>query len=360
MSFPLKANPVEGKPTQEAHSQESGHHGGAVDSKEEVSEYIAHHVKDSHDFTLFADGEKGTHTGFHLPVILWDKQSGLKMFSSCLFDYENNVATVGGDSYRLHHGKIYKTDKAGNLTYDAKHGEHPTNQMPLDFSITKTVLGMLLTSLLLLLGFGSLARGYNANALPKGIGRFLEPLVIYVKEEIAIPNIGEKKYRKYMGYLLTVFFFVLLANLLGLTPLGLNITGNLAVTACLALITFLIVQFSGNKDYWKHIFWMPGVPVPLKILLAPIELFGIIVKPIALMLRLFANMTAGHIVVMALISIAFVAKQKLGTPMASGMSLFFTLFIMCLELLVAFLQAYIFTLLSALYIGTAVEEHDHH
>jgi F-type H+-transporting ATPase subunit a len=176
-----------------------------------------------------------------------------------------------------------------------------------------------------------------------------------VRDDIAKPNIGPK-YRKYMGFLLTVFFFILILNLFGLTPLGINVTGNIAVTFCLALITFVIVQFSGNKHYWKHIFWMPGVPIPMKIVLMPIEVLGMVTKPFALMIRLFANMTAGHVVVMSLLGLIVVFQNWIAGPAFFG----FTLFISVIELLVAFLQAYIFTLLSALYIGMAVEEHDHH
>ena len=164
---------------------------------------------------------------------------------------------------------------------------------------------MLVASLLMFLGFTSLARGYKKGAIPTGFARVLEPLVIYVRDEIARPNIGEKKYRRYMGFLLTVFFFIWILNLLGLTPLGFNVTGNIAVTVCLALFTFVITTFSGNKDYWSHIFWMPGVPVLMKILLMPIEILGMFTKPFSLLIRLFANITAGHAVVMGLIAVAY-------------------------------------------------------
>ena len=147
---------------------------------------------------------------------------------------------------------------------------------------------------------------------------------------------------------------------MGLTPLGFNVTGNIAVTVCLALFTFIIVQFSGNKDYWKHIFWMPGVPIPMKIILMPIELLGILTKPFALLIRLFANITAGHFVVMSLIALMITMKAAYGPVAATGVSFFLAFFITIIEVLVAFLQAYIFTMLSALFIGMAVEEHEHH
>ena len=184
-------------------------------------------------------------------------------------------------------------------------------------------------------------------------------MVIYVRDEIARPNIGEKKYKKFMPYLLTVFFLIWLLNLIGLTPLGINVTGNIAITMCLAVFTFIITQFSGNKDYWGHIFWMPGVPVPMKIILAPIEVLGMFTKPFSLMIRLFANITAGHTVVMGLIAIIFVMKEQLTTVGATTVSLALTLFISVIEILVAFLQAYIFTMLSSLFIGMAVQEHHH-
>jgi F-type H+-transporting ATPase subunit a len=184
--------------------------------------------------------------------------------------------------------------------------------------------------------------------------------VIYVRDEIARPNIGEKHYRKYMGYLLTVFFLIWLLNLLGLTPLSFNVTGNIAFTFGLALLTFVIVQFSGNKNYWSHIFWMPGVPMLMKPFMALIELLGILTKPFSLMVRLFANISAGHIVLMSLIAITITLKATYGPVVSGGISFTLSLFISVIELLVAFLQAFIFTMLSSLFIGMAVEEHDHH
>ncbi|QSS98304.1 F0F1 ATP synthase subunit A [Psychroflexus sp. ALD_RP9] len=325
---------------------------GAVDSKSEIDAYIDHHLQDSYDFNFYSDGETGEHFGFPLPIILID--DGLKVFLSSKFHHGETVAEVEGNYYKIYHGKIYKTDAEGTISLDEDN--HPTNSKPLDLSITKNVTTMLLTSVLLLLMFGGLAKNYKNSQLPKGFGRVLEPLVIYVRDDIAIPNIGEKKYRKFMGFLLTVFFFIWILNLLGMTPLGVNVTGNIAVTACLALFTYLITQFSANKDYWKHIFWMPGVPVPMKIILIPIELLGTLTKPFALMIRLFANITAGHVVIMSLIALIFVGKNVYAD---TSISLALALFISVIELLVAFLQAYIFTMLSALFIGLAVEEHDH-
>ncbi|WP_130285109.1 F0F1 ATP synthase subunit A [Aquimarina brevivitae] len=336
-----------------AKDAEKGNNGGAVDTKEEIKAYIDHHLLDSYDFTLWSDGEAGTHVGFPLPVILWD--DGLKVFSSSKFHHGETVAEVDGNYYKLYHGKIYKTDAEGTITMDQE-GHHPTNDKPLDFSITKNVITMLLAGLLLFLMFRGLAKSYKKNgAIPKGFGRFLEPLVIFVRDEIAIPNIGEKKYKKYMSFLLTVFFFVWLLNLLGMTPLGVNVTGNIAVTFGLALLTFLITNFTANKNYWGHIFWMPGVPTFMKIVLAPIELLGVFIKPFSLMIRLYANMTAGHVVLMSIIGMVVLFKSWIGSPLSFGLA--FALAI--LELLVAALQAYIFTMLSALYFGMANEEAHH-
>lgn len=335
------------------HEEHAAHGHGAVNTKEEVTAFIEHHLQDSHDFNFFADGEKGEHYGFSLPVILID--NGLKIFSSSKFHNEKELAEVDGVFYKMHHGKIYVSDKDGNVSLD-EHG-HATNKAPLDFSITKNVVSMLLVSAMLLFMFTSLARAYKKNnGLPSGFGRVLEPLILFIRDEIAIPNIGEKKYRKFMGYLLTVFFFIWLLNLLGMTPLGINVTGNIAVTVCLAIFTYIITQFSGNKDYWGHIFWMPGVPVPMKIILAPIEVLGTLTKPFALLVRLFANITAGHVVVMSLIAMIFVGKNLAADlPISLGL----TLFISVIEILVAFLQAFIFTMLSSLFIGMAVQDHHH-
>ncbi len=357
MLFSLISFAGEHKEDHKGHGETETHQSedGKIDTQEEIKAYIEHHLQDAHDFVFYTDGETGTHYGFSLPVILWD--GGLQMFSSSRFHHGESVAESNGNYYVLHHGKIYKTDAEGTLEMDEHH--HPTNAKPLDFSITKSVVGMLLTGLLMLLGFVQLAKSYKKGPVPTGMGRVLEPLVIYVRDEIARPNIGEDKYKKFMSFLLTVFFFIWILNLLGLTPLGFNVTGNIAVTVCLALFTFIIVQFSASKDYWKHIFWMPGVPVPMKIILAPIEVLGMFTKPFSLMIRLFANITAGHFVLMSLIALMIVLKASFGPVASTGMSLVLSLFISVIELLVAFLQAFIFTMLSSLFIGMAVQSHDH-
>ena len=203
--------------------------------------------------------------------------------------------------------------------------------------------------------FGKMAKSYKTNPVPTGIGRLLEPIVLYIRDDIARPNIGEKHYKRYMSFLLTVFFFIWFVNLFGLTPFGSNVTNSIAVTASLAILTYVITTFTANKNYWGHIFWMPGVPTPMKLVLAPIELLGTIIKPFSLMIRLYANMTAGHVVLMSILGLIFIFQNWLGGTLSFGLAFALAL----LELLVCVLQAYIFTMLSALYFGAAVEEHHH-
>lgn len=339
---------------QEEHSEGHATEAHGSDKKTEIKEYIQHHLQDSYDFNLFSyttDSGEEKHVGFPLPVILWD--NGLKIFSSSKFHHGEEVAEVDGNYYKVHHAKIYKVDGPnGEINLDEDH--HATNEKPLDFSITKNVTMIFMVFAILFFMFSRMAKSYkNNNGMPKGVGRFLEPIVLYVRDEIAIPNIGEKHYKRYMSYLLTIFFFVWIVNLFGLTPIGMNLTNNIAVTFCLAILTYLITTFSGNKNYWKHIFWMPGVPVPMKIILAPIELLGTFIKPFSLMIRLYANITAGHIVLMSIIGMMFVFHNWIG----SSLSFLLAFVLGILELLVAALQAYIFTVLSALYFGMAVEEH---
>jgi F-type H+-transporting ATPase subunit a len=260
------------------------------------------------------------------------------------------------------HGKIYELDAGATKVKKDDH-DHPTNahKVTLDLSITKSVVGVLFVGLLLFWWFSSLARQYKKRKVPTGFGRVLEPLVLYVRDEIARPNIGEKHYRRFTGYLMTVFFFIWLLNLLGLTPIGFNVTGQVAVTACLAVFTLIIYTTSGNKHYWGHILWMPGVPVLIRPVLAIIELAGtFLIKPFSLLVRLFANISAGHIVVMSLIAIMYTLRESMGLGGSMALSFVLSFFITLIEVLVAFLQAYIFTMLSALFIGMAVAEPEHH
>ena len=322
-----------------------------------------HHIKDSHEFHIL--DWKGEGVSIPLPIILWT-DNGLVSFLSSEFHHDdeaNEVVVKNGQSFVKYHEEIYyaslEPNKSGQYISINK-DLYPTNSKPLDFSITKLVFSMFLSIVLLLLIFGVSARNYNKSdkGIPKGIAKFTEPLIIYIRDEVAIPNIGEKHHQKYMPYLLTLFFFIWINNVIGLIPVfpfSSNLSGNIAFTGVLAGITFIITTFGGTKEYWKHIFWMPGVPVPMKLFLAPIEFMGIFVKPISLMIRLFANISAGHIIVLSLISLIFIAESVWIAPA----SLFFSVFISVIEILVVAIQAYIFTLLSALYIGAAIEEHEH-
>ena len=269
-------------------------------------------------------------------------------------------------SKKLAHGNTYKGyrleeegELKGKIVSVNEEGHADEENLPLDFSITKAVAGLFGAAAIGLLLFLSLARSYKKTGIshPKGIQSFLEPIILFVRDDIAISNIGKHKYEKYMPYLLTVFFFILINNLMGLIPFpppfGANVTGNIAVTFVLALFTFIITQFSGNKNYWRHVFATPGVPFWLLPVMIPVELIGIISKPFALMIRLFANITAGHIIVLSLVCLIFIFKSLGVAPV----SILFVIFMDCLELLVAFLQAYVFTLLSALFISLAVQDH---
>ncbi len=349
--------PASANTTQEGSHEVSHQEGG--DLKTEINEFIQHHLKDSYDFTIYAyekeNGEQG-HLSFPLPVILWD--NGLQIFSSSKFHHGEDVAEVNGNYYALAHGKIYKGEagvSAKQMLEALEHDHHAYHKIMYDFSITKSVMMMFITGLLMFWLFGSLAKSYSKNkGVPTGFARIFEPIVLYIRDEIAIPNIGPN-YKKYMSYLLTIFFFIWFLNLFGLTPLGVNVTGNIAVTFGLALITFIITNLTANKNYWGHIFWMPGVPVPMKFLLAPIELLGVFIKPFALMIRLWANMSAGHIVLMSIIGLMFVFHNWIGSSLSFVLSFVLSI----LELLVAVLQAYIFTMLSSLYFGFANEEAHH-
>ncbi|WP_242926104.1 F0F1 ATP synthase subunit A [Pontibacter vulgaris] len=301
---------------------------------------IMHHIAD--DYTWhFADGMV-----LYLPVILVDNGQ-VNVFSSSNF-YNEHHELVPYKGYVLEHGHIYRANAEGEPSED--------HAGLLDFSITKNVASLFLSVALLLIVFFTIAGRYknNKGKAPRGIQSFFEPIIVFVRDEIAKANIGPK-YERYMPYLLTIFFFIWFNNLLGLMPGGANLTGNIAVTFVLAVMTLLITVFSGNKSYWGHIFATPGVPKWLAPIMIPVELIGIFTKPFSLMVRLFANITAGHIIILSLFSLIFIFKSVAVGPL----SVAFATFMNFLELFVALLQAYIFTLLSAMYIGGAVEEHDH-
>ncbi|WP_114782028.1 F0F1 ATP synthase subunit A [Botryobacter ruber] len=301
---------------------------------------ITHHIADDYNWH-FADGAT-----LYLPVILLDKGE-LNVFSSHNF-YDENHETVSYNGYALEHGHIYRVGADGEPLED--------QSGLFDFSITKNVASMFISVALLLIVFFVIAARYKSNKgkAPSGIQSFFEPIIIFIRDEIAKANIGPK-YERYMPYLLTIFFFIWFNNLLGLMPGGANLTGNIAVTLVLATLTLVITLFSANKNYWAHIFATPGVPVWLAPIMIPVELIGIITKPFSLMVRLFANITAGHIIILSLFSLIFIFRSIAVGPL----SVAFATFMNFLELFVALLQAYIFTLLSAMYIGGAVEEHNH-
>lgn len=334
------------------------HQNAEKEQEFDATEIIMHHISDAHDWHLFDKTDKNTGevhpVSIPLPIILYT-QGHLDIFMSSAFHHGHSTVKKDDREYILHHGKIYLAEN-GALQLNEKN--EAKNIQPLDFSITKNVASMILSALILILIFVPMAKRYKKNGIsaPRGFQGFMEPLILFIKDDIAIPNIGEQKYKKYLPYLITIFFFIWVNNLLGLLPTGANLTGNIAVTLTLATITMLITNFSGNKNYWKHIFNTPGVPWWLKVpipLMPLVELVGVIAKPFALMIRLFANITAGHIIILSLMSLIFIFK----TVWISPVSIAFVLFMDALELLVAVLQAYIFTLLSALFIGLAVQEH---
>jgi len=342
--------------------------GPAHDSHAEKEEFgtaeILHHISD--DF--------GLHIGpisIPLPVMLYFPGEGWDVFSSTELHHADEQGLIHG-KYLYHHGKltVAALDAQGHPIVD-EHG-HPAiaaqearliniggNDVFYNFSITKNVFGMLLSVLLLFLIFRASAQAYarREGMAPKGLQSLLEPLILFVRDDVVKPSIGEKHYRRFMPLMLTIFFFIWINNLLGLIPFlgGLNVTGNIAVTFALAAVVLVVQLAVANKNFWGHIFWFPGVPVPVKILLLVIELIGLLTKPFSLMIRLFANMTAGHIVILSLISLIFIFK----TPFAAFAAVPLTLFIFVIKVLVALLQAYIFALLTALFIGQSVAEHEH-
>ena len=306
-----------------------------------VGEMIMHHIKDDYGWE-FAHG-----VTLHLPVIVYAPDRGLEVFSSARLA-EGQIY----NGYKIEHGKIHRVDAAGNIDHEASF---------YNFSITKNVASLLLSAVIMLLLFTAVSRGYEKNQgrAPSGVQSLLEPIILFVRDEIAKPSIGPK-YPKYLPYLLTLFFFILINNLLGILPGSANLTGNITVTLVLAVITFLIVTFSGNKHYWLHILRPTGVPIALLPIMIPVEIIGVFMKPLSLMIRLFANITAGHIIILSLLGLIFMANNMGGMMTGVAISpvvLIFTLFLNLIEILVAFIQAFIFALLSAMYIGSAVEDH---
>ncbi|MCO6461262.1 MAG: F0F1 ATP synthase subunit A [Saprospiraceae bacterium] len=366
----------------EAVSEESeGHEKGKEFNMENM---IFNHINNSNEFHLFG------HVSIPLPCILYSKEDGLTMFMSSKMDHghkafnryvmdegiikrlpadfpggEVNIGHIehekvnGEEIAVLHHeGKEYQLEKASSMLAFTSF---------FDFSITKNVFSMLLAAALLLFIFLSVSKGYKnrGRKAPSGFHNLMEIMINFIIDEVAKPMLGDR-YMKYLPFLITNFFFILTCNLMGLIPFfpfSANITGNLAITMGLAIVTFLITNLQGNGNYWKHIFWMPGVPVPMKIFLAPIEFLGIFIKPFSLMIRLFANITAGHIIIMSLVGLIFVfgnvGESIGGATAGAALAVPFTLFMNLIEFVVALIQAFIFTILSASYIGAATEEAHH-
>ncbi|MBD8488320.1 F0F1 ATP synthase subunit A [Echinicola sp. CAU 1574] len=304
--------------------------------------FIMHHIKDSHEWHFATMGH--THVTLPLPVIIYSSDRGLEFYSSTDFqDHETHKFGVEHEGYYINeHDKLHAVDESRFI---------------IDLSITKNVAMLIIVLVVIFFLIFSAVKNYknNPNGAPKGVASFVEPLVLFVRDEVAKPNIGPK-YKKFTPYLLTIFFFIWIGNLLGLVPGAANLTGNIAVTMTLAVFTFFATNLNGNKEYWKHVVATPGVPLPLLIVIVPVEIIGLFTKPFALMVRLFVAITAGHIVILSFIGLIFVFESYAVGVASTVMVVFINL----IELLVATIQAYVFTLFSAMYIGAAVAEHDHH
>jgi F-type H+-transporting ATPase subunit a len=337
-------------------------HPKQAEEKVDIAKLAFEHILDSHSWHFWGEG----HESFSLPLpVILNGENGLAVFSSSEFHHDTqgtHVVEKNGERFVNFEEKIYYASETPNgngqfldITNDSKGEPVVSNASPLDFSITKNVASMFVSVAIILLLFLSMAAAYKKTGItsaPKGKQSFFEPVLLFVRDDIAKNNIGDK-YERFVPYLLTLFFFILINNVLGMLPFGANLTGNIAFTLVLSVITLIITNVNGNKHYWHHIL-MPPAPKWLYPILIPIEVIGILTKPFALMIRLFANITAGHIIVISLVGLIFIFKSLAVSPVAVA----FALFIDVLEVLVAFLQAYIFTMLTALFIGTAVGDHN--
>jgi F-type H+-transporting ATPase subunit a len=340
-----------------AHGHDSQEASGPVD----ITKVAFEHILDNHSWHFWGEGHQSV--SLPLPVIL-KGNNGIAVFMSSEFHHDNQGMVVverNGERFVNFEEKIYQANATPNeygqyVTLTAEEKEvGVTNAAPLDFSITKNVAQMFISVVLLFWLFTSIAKSYKTQGItsaPKGKQSFFEPLIVFVRDDIAKGNIGQTS-DKYVPYLLTVFFMILVNNVFGLIPIGANLTGNIAFTLVLSVATLIITNINGNKHYWSHIF-LPHAPKAIWPILIPIEIVGILTKPFALMIRLFANITAGHIIVISLVGLIFVFKTIYIAPV----SVAFALFIDVLECLVAFLQAYIFTMLTALFIGSAVADNN--
>lgn len=325
--------------------------GGAGDGKLDPAKVIMEHIKDAHEFHFFTI-QKADGTEFHatipLPVILYAPQRGWDVFLSSKFHHGHDAY----NGYMLHEGKIHAVNEAGEQLHDIQ---------VYDFSITKNVVQMILALIVLttlLLGIANrYKKGQGVTTAPKGWQNAIEPVITFVRDEVAKPNLGHN-YSKYLPYLLTVFFFILINNLFGLIPGSANVTGNIAFTIVMGVISFFVILFSTNKHFWGHIFWYPGVPVPVRLfIMLPVELLGVFTKPFALIVRLFANMVAGHIIILSFVTLIFIfgSMSAVAGWGFSPLSIAFAVFIYLIEIMVAFIQAFIFTNLTAVFIGQARE-----
>jgi F-type H+-transporting ATPase subunit a len=336
-------------------------HAADVEKQVDISEVAFEHILDNHSWHFWGEGHDAVSAP--LPVILKGK-NGLVFFMSSAFHHDaagKVVVEKNGERFVNFEEKIYfanaTPNEEGQFISLTKDGTKVavSNETPLDFSITKNVAQLFLSVIVLFLLFTSIAKSYKTQGVtsaPKGKQSFFEPLIVFVRDDIAKGNIGPKS-EKFVPYLLTVFFLILINNVFGLIPIGANLTGNIAFTMVLAVFTLIITNINGNKNYWSHIF-LPHAPKAIWPILIPIEIVGILTKPFALMIRLFANIAAGHIIVISLVGLIFIFKSWGIAPV----SVAFALFIDVLECLVAFLQAYIFTMLTALFIGSAVADHN--
>jgi F-type H+-transporting ATPase subunit a len=349
----------EGAAHSEATAHEAEDHGEAGESKKfNASEVIFGHVGDSHEWHFFSAGE--SHVILPLPVIAYSEAKGLQVFSSSRFGHFHPHVNAEGKTVGV------------TASYEGLHLERGMKEKLVaddgskvyDFSITKNVLSMLISVILMLWIMLSVAAKYKKNGTmvaPKGMQNALEPVITFIRDEVAKPNLGHK-FPRYMPLLLTIFFFIWINNMLGLLPGGANFTGNVAVTACLALISFIVMIASANKHFWGHLLNPPGVPLGIKFLLVPIEIISLFIKPVALIIRLFANILAGHIVILSVISMIFIfgGISKVAGWGFAPVSMAFTIFMFFLELMVAAIQAFIFTNLTAVFVGQAIEEAHHH
>ncbi len=335
----------------------------------DANEVIFGHIMDAHEFHFFSykgnDGEEH-HATIPLPVILYSPRRGFSMFMSSEFHHgKHNYSGYSLlTSEKIVEWKLNpKKYNIGQVVAVKENGEIDAAVKVYDVSLTRNVVQMIIALSLLVWIMLAIAKRYNKGegvaSAPKGVQNLFEPVITFVRDDVAKPNLGNK-YEKYLPYLLTIFFFILINNLVGLIPGTANVTGNIAFTMLLALISFIVIMFSSNKHFWKHIFW-PPVPHGVKPIFIPVEILGIFTKPFALMIRLFANMLAGHIIILSLVSLIFIlgAANKIVGYAVSPFSIAFVVFIYFIEILVAFLQAYIFAMLTAVFIGQAYESEHH-